>query len=297
MNPVKNNAVYFTKAELAVKAAGIHNDKPYVTFGYTLTPTNTLQVNVDASFSTCSGDIGNCDAFTWNWGDGTPDTHGATPTATHTYATAGTKVITLTVEEYGVSEGSKAKSIRVFTSDAPPVAGGTDCASIVNPNTWVATLIDNSTDVNGVKQVTVNWGDGGAISSVIDTTAPYSLVGTVFTRTYLNAGNLVIKQTAYDTIGQANVRTCPPVTLATFGLSGNARRLDNTPVAGVKVVIKKGAVTVRTVYTNALGDYVVGNLKPGTYNVTATKTGLTFPQVYNQPLGPSAPGLNFQATN
>ncbi len=57
MNPVKNNAVYFTKAELAVKAAGIHNDKPYVTFGYTLTPTNTLQVNVDASFSSCSGDI------------------------------------------------------------------------------------------------------------------------------------------------------------------------------------------------------------------------------------------------
>jgi hypothetical protein len=55
--------------------------------------------------------------------------------------------------------------------------------------------------------------------------------------------------------------------------------------------------TVRTVYTNALGDYVVGNLKPGTYNVTATKAGLTFPQVYNQPLGPSAPGLNFQATN
>ena len=206
-------------------------------------------------------------------------------------------MITLTIEEYGVSEGSKAKSIRVFTSDAPPVAGGTDCASIVDLNTWVATLVDNSLDVNGVKQVAVNWGDGGAISSVIDTTAPYSLVGTVFTRTYLNAGSRVIKQTAYDTIGQANVRTCPPVVLTTFGLSGNARRLDNTPVASVKVVVKKGAVTVRTVYTNALGDYVVGNLKPGTYNVTATKAGLTFPQVYNQPLGPSAPGLNFQATN
>ena len=70
LNPVKNNAAYFTKEELAVKAAGIHNDKPYVTFGYTLTPTNTLQVNVDASFSTCSGDIANCDAFDWNWGDG-----------------------------------------------------------------------------------------------------------------------------------------------------------------------------------------------------------------------------------
>ncbi|MCC7066195.1 MAG: hypothetical protein IT456_25600, partial [Planctomycetes bacterium] len=50
-NPVKNNAAYFTKTELAVKAAGIHNDKPYVNFGYTLTPSNTLQLNVDASAS------------------------------------------------------------------------------------------------------------------------------------------------------------------------------------------------------------------------------------------------------
>ena len=46
---------------------------------------------------------------------------------------------------------------------------GTDCASIINPNTWVATLVDNSTDDVGVKQVTVNWGDGGALSSAIDT--------------------------------------------------------------------------------------------------------------------------------
>ncbi len=95
LNPVKNNAAYFTKEELAVKAAGIHNDKPYVTFGYTLTPGNTLQVNVDASFSTCSGAIANCDAFDWNWGDATPNGSGIT--ASHTYATAGTKVITLTV--------------------------------------------------------------------------------------------------------------------------------------------------------------------------------------------------------
>ena len=292
-NPVKNLAVYFTKAELAVKAAGIHNDKPYVTFGYTVTPTNTLQVNVDASFSSCSGDIANCDAFTWNWGDGTPDTHGSTPTASHTYATAGTRPITLTVEEYGVSEGSITKKVRTFAMDAPPTAGGTDCASIINPNTWGASLTDNSTDTNGVKQVVINWGDGGAQSSAIDNTAPYSLIGTVFTRTYLNAASLIIKQTAYDTIGQANVRTCPPVVLSTFTISGNARRLNNAPVSGVKVTIKKGATTVRTVYTNALGDYTVGNLKPGTYNVTATKTGLTFAQVYNQLVGPSAPGLNF----
>jgi hypothetical protein len=294
-NPVKNNAAYFTKAELAVKAAGIHNDKPYVNFGYTLTPTNTLQLNVDASASTCSGSIANCDAFVWNWGDATPNTTTATPTATHTFATAGIYDVELTVEEYGVSEGSVTKTIRVFAVDAPPAAGGTACASIINPNTWVASLTDNSTDANGVKQVTVSWGDGGAISSAIDNTAPYSLVGTVFTRTYLNAATVSIKQTAYDTIGQKNVRTCPPVTLSTFSIDGSVRRLNNAPVASATVTIKKGTTTVRTVYTNSLGIYTVTGLKPATYNVTVTKAGLTFAQVYNQAVGPNASGLNFQS--
>ncbi len=145
-NPVKNHAAYFSKATLAVKAAGIHNDKPYATFGYSLQPGNTLQVNVNASFSTCSGSIANCDAFVWNWGDGTPNSTTSTPTTSHIYATAGTKLVTLTVEEYGVNEASVSKNVRVFAVDAPPVAGGTACGSIVNPNSWVATLVDGSVD-------------------------------------------------------------------------------------------------------------------------------------------------------
>ncbi len=310
-NPVKNNAAYFTKAELAVKAAGIHNDKPFVSFGYNLTPTNTLQLNVDASASSCSGSIGNCDAFVWDWDDATADTTTSTPTATHTYAAAGIYFVKLTVEEYGVSEGSVTKKITTFAVDAPPAAGSsTACATIINPNTWVATLVDNSTDpapappAGGIKQVTVSWGDGGAISSVIDNTPPYSLIGTVFTHTYLNPASVSIKQTAYDTAGQKNVATCAPVTLSTFSLSGNVRRsataplpYPNTPVASATVKIKLGATTVRTVYTNALGDYTVTGLKPGTYNITVTKAGLTFTGFYNQLVGPSASGLNFVSTN
>ncbi len=144
--------------------------------------------------------------------------------------------------------------------------------------------------------MTVSWGDGGAISSAVDATptVPPFLFGTVFTHTYLNAGSLTLKQTAYDTIGQANFRNCP-VTLATFTIDGNVRRLNDTPVATATITIKKNGITVRTVYSNSLGNYTVGNLKPGTYNVTATKTGLTFPQVYNQLVGPSASGLNFQS--
>ena len=299
MNPVKNNAAYFTKAELAVKAAGIHNDKPFVSFGYTLTPSNTLQLNVDASASSCSGDIGNCDVFVWSWGDATPNTSTAGPTASHTYAAAGIYDVELTVEEYGVSEGSVTKAIRVFALDAPPAAGGTACASIINPNTWAASLTDNSTDANGVKQVTVNWGDGGAISSAVDNTAPYSLIGTVFTRTYLNAATVSIKQTAYDTAGQKNTRTCPPVTLSTFSIGGQIfRNNGTTPVASATVVIKKGATVAKTVYTNSLGMYSAVGLKPGTYSVTVTKAGYTFalaPQVSGIVIGPNATAVNVNA--
>ena len=297
-NPVKNEAAYMNKATLAVRATGIHNDKPYVTFGYTLGSPNTLQVNVNASFSSCSGDIANCDAFTWSWGDSTPDTHAATPTASHIYAAGGTYTITLTIEEYGVSEGSKSKNVRVYAVDAPPVAGGTACASIIDGYSWVASLTDNSTDDNGVRQVTVNWGDGGAISSVIDTTPPYSLIGTVFPHTYLNAGTVTIRQTAYDTIGQTNVRTCPPVTLTTFSIAGGVFRSNGTtPVPSATVTLKKGTTT-RTVYTNSLGLYSATNLKPGSYTVTVTKAGYDFgtaPQRTGIVIGPNATVTNINA--
>ncbi len=44
-NPVKNNAAYFTKAQLADYARGIHNDKPTAYFTYKLGSPNTLSIN------------------------------------------------------------------------------------------------------------------------------------------------------------------------------------------------------------------------------------------------------------
>ncbi len=69
-NPVKNNAAYFTKAQLAAYAEGIHRDKPIVYFSYKLGNPDTLSISVDASASTCSGSAANCNAYSWNWGDG-----------------------------------------------------------------------------------------------------------------------------------------------------------------------------------------------------------------------------------
>ena len=85
---------------------------------------------VDASASTCTGSPANCNAYRWNWGDGTPD--GAGLTTSHVYAAAGTYAITLTVTEYAIGSASLTLNVTVYSPDVPPVVNGT-CASTPTP--------------------------------------------------------------------------------------------------------------------------------------------------------------------
>ncbi len=50
--------------------------------------------------------------YEWNWGDGTAVSTGAAPTA-HTYATAGTKSIVLTVKDGWNKVGTATRSVTV----------------------------------------------------------------------------------------------------------------------------------------------------------------------------------------
>jgi hypothetical protein len=283
-NPVKNNGAYFTKTELAAYAEGIHRDKPNVYFSYKLGSPNTLTINVDASASTCTGSAANCNAYNWAWGDGTPDGSGVT--ASHTYAAAGTYAVTLTVTEYAIGSASKTQNVTVYAPDFPPTVGGT-CT--LDANTWIATVTDASTDTGGIAQVVINWGDNSVVSN--DMFFPFG----PFTHTYLQPGSFTVKHKAVDTIGQQTTDSSCVLTPAYFTITGNVRRLNSAPVTMAAVTVKKGLLTVRTVYTDINGNYTVGNLKPGTYTVTAKKTGLTFAQSYTPTVGPSAAGLNFQS--
>ena len=266
-NPSDPGAPYMTRAELAVKAKGMHNDKPSVSFGYTLGSPNTLMVNVNASASTCSGSNANCDAYDWNWGDGTA--HGTGVTTSHTYATAGAMPITLTVEEFGVGGTSLTRTVNVSTPDFPPTVAGS-CA--LDPDTWIETLTDTSTDDHPpVKQVTVSWGDGSALFS--DTTAPFGPA----THTYFNAGTYTITHKAIDSIGQQSTRTCIAAP-AYFTISGTVYTPagPGSPLASATVIVKNGTTTVGAALTAINGTFTVGNLKPGTYTLTITRSGYTF---------------------
>jgi len=261
-NATKNGAGYKTKTTLATQAKGIHNDKPYVTFSYT---TSGLTVNVNAAGSTCSGSASNCDAYNWDFGDGGTGSGIAT---SHLYASAGTKSITLTVHQYGVSEGSTTKNVNVYAAaDAPPVVSSTfNC----DANNWMATLTDTSTDDHLISKYTVYWGDGTPWVTQYPPSA-------TFTKTFTTTGTRTVQHKVYDSLNQVSAESMPPCTIAYFQISGTVKNLAGTVnLASAKVQIKLNGVLVKTVYTNSSGVYTAGSLKPGTYKLYVTKTGYTF---------------------
>ncbi|MBI5505534.1 MAG: carboxypeptidase regulatory-like domain-containing protein [Deltaproteobacteria bacterium] len=273
-----------TLAEAQAYAENIHDDAPTANFGYALGSPNTLVVNVDGSSSFCSK--GAC-AYDWNWGDGSA--HGSGVTASHTYASAGSKTITLAVKDtVALSSDSKSVNVTVVAPDAAPTAAGT-CS--FNANTWTETVTDTSTDDNGVKQVTVNWGDGSVLAN--DTTAPFGPFSHAFTKT----GTFTITHKAIDTIGQQNSTTCT-ATPAYFSIGGTVKnKLGTANLASAVVTVKKSGVVVKTVYTSATGAFSAGSLKPGTYTLTVTKSGYTFASpAATLTIGPSSAGNVINAT-
>jgi hypothetical protein len=263
-NPTANGGGYMTRAELAALAVGMHDDKPLASFGYRLGSPDTLSITVDASGSVCPTA---CDAYSWNWGDGTANGSGVT--ATHTYAAEGVYSVTLTVTEYSVGSGSVTKLVKVYTPDLPPVVSGT-CT--FDANSWTETVTDTSTDDHGIAQVTVNWGDGTMISS--DRTPPFG----PFTHVFLIPGNFTLTHKAIDTVGQQASETCT-ANPAYFTVGGTVYRSNGTtPVGSAMVQIRKAGTTsiLRTTYTNSLGVFSIGSLKPANYELLVTRSGYTF---------------------
>jgi PKD repeat protein len=241
-------------------------------------------LNTNASASSCSGQFDLCDAFEWDWGDGAT---GSGAMASHTYATQGTYTVVLTVEEFGVGSATSTRNVTVYRPDTSPTVAGT-CA--FDPNTWTQTLTDASTDDVGVKQVTVNWGDGSVLA--VDNAAPFG----PFSRTFINPGTYTITHKAIDTIGQQSTRTCT-ATPAWHTFSGTVLSLGGSPVGTAAIQVKKGATVVRNLYTAADGSFSIGSLKPATYTLTVTKPGLTFAvPAATFAVGPSSSGNTISAT-
>jgi len=285
-NATSSSGSYFTKAQLATYAAGIHNDKPVALFT-AMYGADGSTVNVDASASNCSGSLSNCAVFDWNWGDATA--HGSGVTSSHSYTTPGTYTITLTVTQYGFAPGIATRSFVAYAVANPPSASGT-CT--VDYTTWIASC--GGVNQTGIALAEINWGDGTVVSNITGGTPP-------FTHTFLLPGTYSIKLTVTDSYGQrarATLATTVAASFQYYTVAGTVFAKDGvTPLSAAQIQLKQGAVLKRQVTTAANGTYNTGNLKPGTYTVFVSKTGYTFASPAGTlTIGPSLAGQNFTAT-
>jgi hypothetical protein len=253
-----NGAPYYTKAQLAAYAVGIHNDSS-VNANFNLSYGGN---NATASVSAVATGV-TCD---YNWGDGSE--HGTACADTHTYATGGQKQITLTVTS-GEETGAKAK---VFTAvvPTPPTASADETW---NGGTWTEQLVDTSTANGGntLTSIKVSWGDGAGTTGV---------PGGTFTHTYTRAGVFSITLTAKDNTGQTGTAMFVAMPSNPV-ITGNVYKQNGTTGIGYAYVLVTRTYNGRTytyyAVTNSAGHYQFSTLYPGVYsNLRVTKAGYSF---------------------
>ncbi|MBK7975451.1 MAG: carboxypeptidase regulatory-like domain-containing protein [Deltaproteobacteria bacterium] len=287
-NPTQHGAPYYTKAQLALVAKGMHKSSGVVyavTFSTSVSGSG-LQVAVDASVDCGSNP---CPVFTydWDWGDSTA--HGSADPDSHTYATAGTKSIKLTVNLAGKVAGSATRSVNLVALDQAPVAAAT-CTW--DADLWKMSVLDASTDDNAVTQVVVDFGDGSS-----KTIAP---AGSSINRTYTRPGTFTVTDRAIDAKLQSSTYTCPTqATPAYFTISGTVKnKTGATNLSSATVQLYSGASIVKSVRTAANGTFTIGSLKPGNYTLKVVKSGYTFANpAATISVGPSSAGNTINATN
>ena len=297
-NPPRAGMPYYTKAQLALVAKGMHDSAPVsyaVSFSSTVSP-GTYTVNVTATVD-CGGACPSLE-YDWNWGDATPN--GTANPDSHTYASSGTKTIILTVRLAGGGVvGSATRSLTLTPLDLAPVANAT---CVWDANTWTMQVTDASTDDGGdadalpgdgeaTTQVIVDWGDGS--------TKSVGTVGSVKTRTYALPGTYPVTDKAIDAKLQSSTYTCTTsATPAYFTISGTVKNSGNTAnVTYASVQLYKGTSLFQTKSTGATGTFSFTNLKPATYSIKVVKTGYTFaiPAWGPTAVGPSATGLTINS--
>jgi PKD repeat protein len=116
-----------------------------------------LACTFDASSSTAQVTA----TFGWNWGDGTAA--GAGRTATHSYATGGTRSVILTVTDAGGSS-TRTQSVTVTAPNTPPVVSAGPNETAVTGLLYTLSASFTDATANGPWSYTISWGDGSTSS-------------------------------------------------------------------------------------------------------------------------------------
>jgi PKD repeat protein len=116
-----------------------------------------LACSFDASSSTAQAAA----TYSWNWGDGTAA--GAGRTATHSYATGGTRSVILTVTDAGGSS-TRTQSVTVTAPNTPPVVSAGPNETAVTGLLYTLSASFTDATANGPWSYTISWGDGSTSS-------------------------------------------------------------------------------------------------------------------------------------
>lgn len=152
----------------------------------TATSVAALSVTLSGTTSTEGTSGLSITGYAWNMGDGT---HLTGPTASHTYATAGSYKVTLTVTDSAGVTSSTSQTYSLQQNNALPVA----VLSISGSSMTVTADGTSSTDADGtVASYNFSWGDGGTTGSTTSPTA---------THTYSTPGTYKVTLTVKDNQG------------------------------------------------------------------------------------------------
>ena len=164
---------YTTAGSYTVTLTATDNNNATGTTTRTATPTTPTNQNPVASFTaacsqlactfnaTGSTDDGTITGYAWNFGDGTTGT-GATPA--HTYTTAGSYTVTLTVTDNNNATGTTGSSVTVTaTGNTPPIAQFTSACDGL-----VCTFDGSgSSDDGSIVSYAWDFGDGDAATGAL----------------------------------------------------------------------------------------------------------------------------------
>ena len=244
----------------ATKTVNIANLPPVAKLS--VTPTSGIApVSVSASTSGSTDPDGSVASSTINFGDGTA---ASGPTATHTYSTPGTYMVTATVYD-NLNASSTATQTVTVTADQPPIA-----KLAVTPTSGTAPLAVSastagSSDPDGtIASTTINFGDGTVVN------------GASASHTYSVAGTYTVIATVKDNLGASasatQTVTVSPSPSATAGVTVTSPVAGTTPSSPVHFVAYATPPSGRTITSMKIYiDYT------GVYSVNAAQldTSLT----------------------
>jgi PKD repeat protein len=191
----------------ATKAVTLQDKPPVATF----TPSSTSgPTGTPITFDGTGSYDPDGTIITWSWIFGDTTT-GSGSVVAHTFTTAGTYTVTLTVTDNGGYSSSTSSQITI--TDRPPVVSATPAPTTPSPGQSVTLSITASDPDGTISTTKVDWGDGtvdnlGAVSSDTHTYAlPGSTTSSTFTVTVTVTDN---SGSSTSTNSQVTVTDQPP---------------------------------------------------------------------------------------